>query len=82
MSHFYQLPYNYESGSTSYAANASWVRGDPAVEVSDGRIDTYNTSLRYLIDFEGTDRKSISSMFVVTSHGITNVSLTWGHRSR
>lgn len=77
MSHFFQLPYNYESGSTSHEANASWAIGDPATEVSDGRIDTSSTSLRYIIDFAGTDRKSINAVFVVTSVGITTISLTW-----
>lgn len=77
MSHFFQFPYNYASGSTSHAANASWVRGDPKPEISDGRIDTYATDTRYLIDFEGTDRKTINAVFLVTSVGITDVSLTW-----
>jgi len=79
MSHFYQLPYNYESGSTSHAttSGSTWTRGDPAPEISDGRIDTSATDTRYLIDFEGTDRKIINAVFVVTSVGITTISLTW-----
>ena len=77
MSQFFRMPYNFMHGATSYEADASWNQGDPASEISDGRIDTYSTSDRYLIDFEGTDRKRIDAIFLITASTRTNVSLTW-----
>ena len=70
----FSFPENYQGGAVVYEANASFVQGAPAPELSDGRDDTSNASERYLIDFAGTDRKRINAIFTETS-GFDNVSL-------
>ena len=70
----YRFPYTYEEGAVAYRSDTQWMQGDPAPEIIDGRIDTSNASSRYLIDFAGTDQKSINAIFVETS-GFDNISI-------
>lgn len=70
----FSFPYNYEGGAVTYTADSSYAQGALAPELSDGRDDTSNASEYYVMDFEGTDRKSIDSVFVETS-GFDNISV-------
>ena len=73
----FTFPANYEQGAVVYEANASFARGDPAPQLSDGRTDTFNTTENYVIDFAGTGNITTNALFTETS-GFDNVSLTVG----
>lgn len=63
MVRIFTFPYNYEAGSVAYEADAQWMQGDLAPELSDGRTDTFNSNTHYIIDFDGTSDKTINAIF-------------------
>ena len=70
MSKFYNFPYNYRTGASAHEADASWNAGDAAIQVQDGRTDTYSTADRILIQFPSS--LLVSQIFIVSS-GVMHV---------
>ena len=71
----FTFPRNYESGAMTYEANASFMQGDPAPQLSDGRDDTSNTNTHYLFDFG--ERQIVNAVFCEV-FGFDSVSLQGG----